>query len=968
MRSTLLALALLAGGGALAQTKSYTYQSVPGDPLGARIYTLENGLQVWLSRNPDAPRIQTSIAVAAGSKHDPADATGLAHYLEHMLFKGTSRIGATDWPREKALLQQISDAYEERRRTTDEAARDRIYRRIDSLSQLAADLAVPNEYDKMVKQLGARGTNAYTSTERTVYINDIPADELERWMAIESERLQECVLRLFHTELETVYEEFNRGQDNDSRKAWEKMNELLYPSHPYGTQTTIGTGDHLKNPSMVRIHEYFSRYYVPNNMALVLAGDLDFDKTIALADRYFGKWKRKPVPAFAFKDDPPAGGVAEVSGPEGEWVTLAWRFPGYKPYTAAALDLIEGLLSNGTAGIIDLDLVQPQRVLEAYAYANVQADYSTLVLQGKPRAGQSIEEVRKLLIGCMEKLVRGDYDDWLAKAVVNDLKLRQTRRLDEQNWARAAEMVDAFILRKEWKDAVGHLGLMATLGKADISAFLGNAHAQPHATVYKRTGEATGRHKVAKPPITPITIKREGKSAWRQEWERMKPGAMEPVFLDFNRAIAQEPIAPGVNLAAVKNPTNDLFTLRYVIDIGTNHDPRIGLALEYLPYLGTSRLSPVELKKQLFRMGLSLTAWADEDRSTITISGLDENLEAGVQLLEELLADAQPDKEAFVNLLDDIRRSKQDDMKEKGVVLFEALFSMARYGERNPFNDGLNDAVLANSSPDDAVKRLQALREYPHQALYYGRRSAGEVAAVLRKLRHLPEKPVPFPEPRAFAEQPTTANRVLLVDHDMVQAELLMVSKAGPFDVEKMPYASLFNEYFGSGLSSIVFQEIREAKALAYGASASYTLPAKRDEAHYVRAFIGTQADKLPEAVDAMLKLMNDMPAAEAQFEGAKASALRVIASTRYTRENILWQWDAARRRGLDYDARRLAYQRIPGITLKDMRAFFDREVKGRPFTYLVIGRADTLDQQALARLGPVTRVSKEQLFGFPER
>ncbi|HRH39410.1 MAG TPA: insulinase family protein, partial [Flavobacteriales bacterium] len=300
MRSILLLCAALLTSATITAQKVYKYTTIPGDPLEARMYTLDNGLQVWLSRNTDAPRVQTNIAVRAGSKNDPTDATGLAHYLEHMLFKGTSHIGTADWEKEKVLLQQISDAYEERRGTKDESTRERIYHRIDSLSNVAASFAVPNEYDKMIKKIGARGTNAYTSTERTVYINDIPSDELERWMMIESERFQECVLRLFHTELETVYEEFNRGQDNDGRTAYAKMNELLYPTHPYGTQTTIGTGEHLKNPSMVKIHTFFDTWYVPNNMAVILADEIDFDRTIAMVDKYFGGWKRKDVPKFTF--------------------------------------------------------------------------------------------------------------------------------------------------------------------------------------------------------------------------------------------------------------------------------------------------------------------------------------------------------------------------------------------------------------------------------------------------------------------------------------------------------------------------------------------------------------------------------------------------------------------------------------------------------------------------------------------
>ncbi|MBK9147733.1 MAG: insulinase family protein [Flavobacteriales bacterium] len=947
--------------------KTYPYTSVPGDPLEARIYTLDNGLQVWLSRNADAPRVQTNIAVRAGSKNDPGDATGLAHYLEHMLFKGTSRIGTSDWAKESALLQQISDAYERRRWSRDEGERERIYRAIDSLSTLAAAYAVPNEYDKMIKKLGARGTNAYTSTERTVYINDIPSDELERWMAIESERMQECVLRLFHTELETVYEEFNRGQDSDGRQLFQKKNELLYPLHPYGTQTTIGTGEHLKNPSMVKIHEFFKTWYVPNNMAVILAGDIDYDKTIALVDKHFGKWQRRDVPGFSFKEGPPGTGKAEVFGPESESVNLAWRFDGYTPRNAAMLKVIDGLLSNGTAGIIDLDLVQQQKVLEAYAYTNAQTDYSELNLVGKPKEGQRLDEVKDLLLAAANRLIEGDYDDWLIGAVVNDLKQQQIRYWNENNSRRAAAMTDAFIIRKDWKDEVAQFEQMAQFTKEDVTAFVGKRLSQPDVLVYKRTGENKGAHKVSKPKITAIDIKRDGMSAWRAEWEKMPSGTVAPEFIDYKKAIDRRPLSKGADLAVVKNPSNDLFSLRYIVDMGTLHDRELGVAVEYLPFLGTSRLSAIDFKKELFKLGMQLSVSTSADRCYVTLSGLESNLEKGIDLLEELLADAQPDKEALAGLLADISKQRQDAMKEKWRVLYLGLFNQARYGKRNPFNHVLNEKELAMLTPEDLVGRIKGIMAHEHAVFYYGKRPADKMAELLKKKHRLPAALKPVPPPVKFEEQPTTENRVLFVDHDMVQTEMLLVSKAGPFDVAKLPIASLFNEYFGSGLSSIVFQEIREAKALAYGANASYTTPAKKDEAHYVRAFIGTQADKLPDAVDAMLKLMNEMPEAEAQFEGAKASALKVIASTRITKESIYWNWDAANQRGLDTDTRRTTYERIPSISIRDMKSFFDNEIKGRPYTFLVIGKESAMDMKALERLGPVMKISKEQVFGYPE-
>ncbi len=970
MRPILLTITLsLLAPLVLSAQKTYQFITVPGDPLQARVYTLDNGLQVWLSRNPDAPRIQTNIAVRAGSKNDPADATGLAHYLEHMLFKGTSRIGTSNWEAERALLQQISDTYEERRTTADPALRERLYRRIDSLSTLAAAHTIPNEYDKMIKSLGARGTNAYTSNERTVYINDIPSDELERWMAVESERMQECVLRLFHTELETVYEEFNRTQDNDGRRAYKRMNELLFPHHPYGTQTTIGTGEHLKNPSMEKIHAFFDTYYVPNNMAVIIAGDIEFDRTIAMADRYFGAWKPGAVPSFAVPTATPIIEplIDEVAGPEAEWVDIAWRLDGVGSEDALYVELLSGMLLNGRAGLIDLGLVQTQRVLNASAYANVMADHSQLEVSGEPKEGQRLEEVRDLLLQQVDALRKGAFDDWLIEAVVNDLRMRRMRSWGESNSRSAAAMTDAFILRKDWKAEVALYDRMARITRQQVMDFASNRLTNGHVTIYKRQGVKTGVHKVEKPAITPIDIKRGGRSAFRSEWERLPTTAMAPEFIDYNSAIQRSNLKSGVPLAVVKNPTNELFSLRYIVEMGSRQDRALPVATDLLQYLGTAGLPPAEFKKKLFRLGLELSATTTEDRCYITLSGLGKSLPDGIALMESLLADAQPNDAALANLVADIRKSRQDAMQDKGAILQGGLFSMARYGALSPFNDVLSDAQLSALTSEELLGRVRSLMSYEHTVFYYGDRPAKEVAGLLNTAHKVPAKRSPVPSPRIYPEVEVTANSVLFVDHDMVQTELMMVSKAGLFDVEKMPYSSLFNEYFGSGLSSIVFQEIREAKALAYGASAAYTVPADRDEAHYVRAFIGTQADKLNDAVDAMLKLMNDMPEAAEQFEGAKTSALKVIASTRITKENIYWNWDAARRRGLDYDVRRTNYERIPGIDMAAMKAFFDREVKGRPYTFIVIGKESAMDMKALERLGPVRKVSKAELFGYAE-
>jgi len=346
------------------------FKSVAGDPIQVQQYTLSNGLQLFLTVNKDEPRVYTEIAVRAGSKHDPADTTGLAHYFEHMMFKGTDRLGSLDWPKEKAILDQIELKFEAHRQEHDPAKKKELYAEIDRLSFEAAKLAAANEYDKLVSAIGAKGTNAYTWVEQTVYVNDIPSNELERWFELESERFRRPILRLFHTELETVFEEYNISQDKDFRKSLKAMQETLTPTHPYGTQTTLGRGEDLKNPSQTNIYNFFDQYYVPNNIGIIMSGDFDPAVVVKLAEQHFGSWTAKPIPPFKFEEQAPLRQRTkrEVYGHEAPWIELGWRFPGASSEESAILPLIAGILHNYQAGLFDVNLIQKQLLLEAYAY------------------------------------------------------------------------------------------------------------------------------------------------------------------------------------------------------------------------------------------------------------------------------------------------------------------------------------------------------------------------------------------------------------------------------------------------------------------------------------------------------------------------------------------------------------------------------------------------------------------------
>ena len=447
--------------------KDYKYQTVAGDAMQTRIYTLDNGLKVYLSVNKEKPRIQTYIGVRTGSKNDPAETTGLAHYLEHLMFKGTKQFGTNNSEAEKVLLDDITNRYEEYRQIKDADLRKQKYHEIDSVSQVAAQYFIPNEYDKLMATIGAEGTNAFTSYDVTCYTEDIPSNEIENWAKIQSDRFQNMVIRGFHTELEAVYEEYNIGLSNDMNKCLEALMAKAFPNHPYGTQTVIGTQDHLKNPSIVNIQNYFKKWYVPNNVAICMAGDFDPDKTIALIDQYFGQWKpgddvRQPV--FSKFQPLTAPVDTTVIGQQAETVWMAWVAEKGASLQCDTLDIIGDILSNGKAGLFDLNLNQSMKVQSANAGLETLQDYSGFFLMGTPKQGQDLKEVRQLMLGEIDRLKRGDFSDDLLPSVVNNKKLNYFRSLDN-NRSRVSHFLDAFINGIEWEQEVKKLDRMSGITK-----------------------------------------------------------------------------------------------------------------------------------------------------------------------------------------------------------------------------------------------------------------------------------------------------------------------------------------------------------------------------------------------------------------------------------------------------------------------------------------------------------------------
>jgi zinc protease len=942
----------------------YSYQSVTNDPSGMRLYTLKNGLKVYLGINKDEPRINAMVGVRAGSNNDPEATTGLAHYFEHLMFKGTSSYGTKDWQKEKPLLDSISALYEIYRTQKDSIARLNTYKHIDKFSIEAAQYAIPSEYGKMLSEIGATGTNAFTSNEMTVYVNDIPANELKRWLILEKNRFGDVALRLFNTELETVYEEFNMYQDRDQMRAFTQFTRALFPKNPLG-RNVIGLPEHLKNPSQVNILKFKDTWYVPNNMAICLSGDLDMEKTIQLIDETFGQIPSKPVPEVPFvkEDSITSPVVKEISGPDAEFMLMGYRTPGQNSPDKKYVYLLANILSNGQAGLFDIDLVQDQKVLAAYAYSDLYSQYGDITIYVTPKEKQTPEETKELVLAEIEKLKKGDFPDWMMEAIANDYRLSNLRQFRSRY--ETYSFLDAFIYNKNWIDILSFGDQLEKVTKKELTDYANQVFKDNYVVLYKRRGEAKGLVKVQKPPLTPVTINRNDESKFFTEWKKIPADSIAPVFVDFNTAINHKKLHDGIELSTIPTTNSELFSTYYVINAGKDNNKKITLAVNFLPYIGTSKHSATELKQELYRYGLYTAVFSGNNRSYVYVSGLNRNLERGVQLLEEIVTSSIADTSAYSKYAERIIKERDDAKLNQDNVLFSGLMNYAMYGAKSSQTDVLSNEEIRKENPEELLGMVKNMMNYPHRIFYCGPSDITEVESVIRKNHAIPDNMEAIPAKIVYPELVTDKNQVLVANYDMSQANFLMVSKGAAYSPELQVHSSLFNQYYDGSLASIVFQEVRESQGMAYSASAWYQRPSYPDESFYLIGFVGTQADKLKTALATMNRLLNNFTESDHFLATSKKAILNRISSQRLYRENLFFNYLSNLDLGIDHDQRKDVFNYVSGATMKDLHDFFNSYIRDKKYTYCVIGNLKDLDMKALKDLGEVKEIPLKDLFGY---
>jgi len=948
----------------------FPYEYIPDDPFSTRSYVLENGLKVFLSRNTIEPRITSLISVRAGGADDPEASTGLAHYFEHMMFKGNGTLASLDWEKEAPLLDKLAKLFDLYRSTTDEDFRKAIYREIDQVSGEAAKYS-NDEYWTLVRGLGATDTNAWTGYDETVYINNIPSNALDKYLYLESVRFSSIALRRFHTELEAVYEEFNRSQNNDGRRASEALRKQLFLTHPYG-RDILGKPEHLKSPSMSDISLFFFEYYQPANMAIILAGDLNYEDAMRSVRKYFGVFRtdaNKQLAARAtlgengrVRRELPIESVrsAEVFGPDAESVQLAFRFePGRD--TEVMLEMVNSILNNNLCGIMELNLELPRKVMSESSGIHGMRDYLLHVFAAEPAQGKTLEETRDLILGELEKLKRGEFPDWLPAAIVNNQRMALITISEDASTA-AHVLNDAFIQGKPLVDQLNDIDAMEKITKEQIVEFAKKNYRDNYVIVYKRQGDAKGIVKAEKPPITPVSVHEELSEFGRNfELLPMEP-EKGPVYADLEKDLHITPLADGITLFTAKNDINERFSLSLQFPVGTRMDKELALALGWIDELGTDKYSAEELRQEWFKLAARMGTFVETDRCGFTLSGLQRNFKESLALFNHVISNVKPDPESYKALVDAVEKSRADRRSNRSSLLSAAAGFAIYGGPENYSADILPVAKMRELDPEKLIERIHGLRGFTHDVVYYGPADDKEVKELLAGVIDAKGAPGTFPKTQFFQAVEPEEDTVFVVDYPgAAQAQIEVVRLDGRF--QDKPYD--FEEIYSTLESRTFMNELRERQALAYSVGAGYSNPS-RDPNGYSMSYgaIGTQHDKLFTSLDGVLNLL-DHPETGAQsaFESSRQNLLSQFRNIRVQKENYYGVRRTMKKFNLKEESRKTAYEGLLKMSMDQYVAEAREHITGKKNIILILADLKQIDQKGLEKYGKVRILKTDEIF-----
>lgn len=929
-------------------------------PLKVEQYTLPNGMTVYLNEDPNLPSVYGGVAVNAGGKYDPRDATGMGHYLEHMLFKGNQQFGTSDFQKEKPYLDRIIGLYDSLGMTTDEKQRAAIQKTINEVGVQAAEFAIPNELDKMLKSFGSTGVNAFTSFDLIFYHNTFPASEMEKWLTIYADRFQNPVFRLFQSELEVVYEEKNRQSDNFVGGLFDVVLNNLFKKHPYG-QGVIGLTEHLKNPSLRKMYEYYNTYYVPGNMALVLCGDFDSEKIKPMIQEHFGKWQSKPVPAFNAPKEEPFKGRENVKT---NLTPIPIGIMGFRAVPNGhpdqyAVELIRQLLSNSSqTGLLD-KLTTDRKLMACQMFPLQLNDEGMIIFFFVPKIlKQSIANAEKLILGEIDKIKKGDISDTQLEAAKKQLRIAFYKSLEE-NESRGVQLANLFTQKTGWEDYLKYPEKIDALTKKDIQAIAGKYLGENYMLIESRTGFPK-KDKLAKPGFKPVIPKDGVESPYVQNFNKIRSDKVENPFTDWQTEVLQK-AEVGKGLYVSKNPVNQIFTFTIRYPYSNIQHPSADKMVEYMGLVGSKNMPFAVLRGKLDSLGCTLGLEADAEHTEISLTGMEKDLEAGMKLLGMMMREPEVNQDKIKNLSEGAMLEPRLFKREKEQVA-GALKEYAMYGkEQSAYCKRLTAKELKALKAENLAQEFVQMTQTKPEYFYTGNMDPVLLTNLIQK--HLPQGTanVETYDRKALAY---TENTVLLLDDKKArQSHLFIYVLGSPHSIKEEAAQDAFNSYFGGDMSSLMFQEIREFRSLAYAARGTYNKSQTAQDKDYFMGYIGCQGDKTMEALETITKMLKDMPAKPDRMNAIRSGLIAKIPSNKpdfRERAMRVADWKAF---GYEEDPNRLKAEIYPKLQFTDIQRFYQNHLQNRPIVYCIVGNADTFDKTKLAQYGKIKTVKMGDIY-----
>ena len=935
------------------------------DPLAVETYTLNNGLTVYLNEDHNTTSVFGAIVVRGGGKRDPKDATGIAHYLEHLLFKGTQQLGTIDYKSEKVFLDSIQIKYDELGRTTDDQKRLEIQKYINSLSVKAGEYAIPNEFDRLLEGMGGSWINAFTSDDVICYLNKFPGNQIEKWLDIYSHRFENPVFRLFQSELETVYEEKNRAMDNMFRQLFTTYLENFFKNHPYGQQTVLGSVEHLKNPSLTKMREYYDTYYVPNNMALVLTGDIYPEQIKPLIEKYFSKWKPGQLPGPIEITEEPFEGREKITK---RMTPIKIGIMGYRTVPSGHTD--EGVLSlclqlltnESKTGLID-QLVVERKIMEAGAFNMDYVDLGAANFFFIPKLFfQSFNKAENLVKGQIEKLKSGDFDDEYFNAVKLSM-MRQHEENMENMEGRLFTLVDSYAKNKSWEDFVSWPAKLEKMTKKDVIEVANKYFGGDYLVLQSKMGFPK-KHKLEKPSFKAVVPKNsEKRSEYSKELDKISEGELNLEYIEFNKDVKYSDILNNVHLYHTYNPINSIFSLTLQYGIGNLENPKLEQTSEFLNLLGTDDYTFNQFKSELQKIGTTISFSSDRDYFKINVKGFDKNFDKSLEYLKEFISTVKGDDSKIKNLVQNAKAGRKMEKREPATV-GRALRDYARWGEDSYYLRRLTVKEIKKTKSSDYLSEFRNALKYELDIFYSGRIDFDKVANSIKKSLNLHQDLKESKSPIDLPLQNWDDNMVYVVnDKKAVQSQIYFGVNGNSVNKNDYPISQAYNKYFGRGMGSLVFQEIREFRSLAYACGARYVTPFYSGKDGYFSGYIGCQADKSIEAISVFKDIAQNMPEKPDRINRIKSGLIKSINSNRPSFRSFPVTVSNWVKQGHMNDPRKSYVAYYNSMTFNDIINFQKNNIASKPMAITILTDTKRVSTEELKQFGKIINLNTKDIL-----